>query len=152
MAIKLIERLDPELAENIIDARQSKTELVLLMKEHLAQGKMIGVMVDRLHDKETGIDCSLLGGTVSMPIGPWQLATILQVPIVTCFGLYHGKNRYSIHFALLSNLITSRRSERTEIKKHHIQRYCQTLEQHLSLQPYNWFNFYEFWKNEPPGN
>lgn len=148
MAAQAIEQLDPLLAKNIIDARQSKPELVLKMNECIAKGKMIGIMVDRLHDHELGVDCSFLNGEIKMPAGPWQLAMALQVPIVSCCGLYHGKNKYSIHFDLVSRKIGGQRNNRSRVIRDHIQQYCTQLEYYLSLQPFNWFNFYEFWNNE----
>jgi predicted LPLAT superfamily acyltransferase len=152
MAMQLITRLDPVLAGRVIDARQPKAELVLKMNDILMQGGMIGIMVDRLHEQETGIECSLLGGNVKLPAGPWQLASALQVPVVLCFGLYHGRNRYSVHFEKFDCQISNRRRERNAAMENYVQLYCQRLEHYLSLEPYNWFNFYEFWKDDTPGN
>ncbi|MBN1378384.1 MAG: lipid A biosynthesis acyltransferase [Gammaproteobacteria bacterium] len=152
IAMQLITRLDPELADRIIEARQTSTELVLKMNELIQEGGMVGIMVDRLRPREAGVECSLLGGTANLPAGPWQMAAALKVPVVMCFGLYDGKNRYNIHFELLSEKISSKRSERSVSITNHIQEYCQRLEHYLSVQPFNWFNFYEFWKDETTGH
>lgn len=152
MAMQLLSRLDPVLAENVIDARQAKPELVLKMNAIINKGGMIGVMVDRLHNHDTATDCVLLDGKAALPTGPWQLAAVLQAPIVLCFGLYHGKNRYSIYFERFPNPVSRDRNERDRSIADCVQTYCTRLEHYLNLEPYNWFNFYAFWKNETAGD
>ena len=152
MAMQLIQKLDPVLAGHIIDARQPRPELVLKLNEVVSNGGMVGIMVDRLHDRETGIECSLLDGKVHLPAGPWQMAAILRVPVILCFGLYHGGNRYSVHFEKLEQPAGHRRSERSSVITHQLQHYCERLEYYLRSEPYNWFNFYPFWNDETTGH
>jgi predicted LPLAT superfamily acyltransferase len=145
MAMQLIERLDPELASRVIDTRRPPSELVLKLNDYIAEGNMIGVMVDRLREGEEGIECEFLGSPVKLPAGPWHMALALKVPVVFCFSLYHGKGRYSVHFELATEGLTPRRAERRAVIAEQAQRYCRRLEHYLAMQPENWFNFYDFW-------
>jgi predicted LPLAT superfamily acyltransferase len=61
-------------------------------------------------------------------------------------GLYRGGGRYDIHFELIvdpadaAGQITDQAIEVT------MRRYVTRLEHYCRSAPYNWFNFYEFWK------
>lgn len=145
MAMQLIERLDPELADRVINTRRPGSELVLKLNEHIEQRRLIGVMVDRLREGEQGVACDFLGSRVWLPAGPWHLALALKVPVILCFSLYHGKGRYSVHFELATEALTPRRSERSAVIAEQAQRYCWRLEHYLAMAPQNWFNFYDFW-------
>ena len=148
MAMQLIDKLDPNLSDSIIDANQFMPDLILKIKDNVAQGNMVGIMVDRLREHEASVGCSLLGDKIQLPSMPWLLANLLQVPIVCCFGLYCGKNNYTIYFEATAEKPPVARKQRAKFAAESAQEYCQRMEHYLALQPYNWFNFYDFWKDE----
>lgn len=144
MLMALLERLNPELAANIIDASERGPNLVLHLKEALEAGRMVGIMADRALATERGVEVDFLGGRARLPVGPWQLAHALQVPIVLGFGCYLGGNRYHARFELFSESLRLPRDNREAAIAAHAQRYAQRLEWHAREAPYNWFNFYDF--------
>lgn len=152
MAMRIINKLDPDLASSIIDAKQNKAELIIKLSECINRGEMIGIMADRLQSEEQGASCQFLGGKAHFPESPWQLASVLKVPVILCFGLYLGGNKYKIRFELITEGIEAKRSDRQQQIMHHIQHYSSRLEYYLKQQPYNWFNFYQFWPNESTSN
>ena len=143
--MKLFDQLAPDLANNIIDARQPGAALVLNLAERLNQGDMIGLMADRINEQEPSTPCTLLGKPVELPTSPWILALALKVPVILCFGIYHGKNHYSLHFELVSTKIEAKRRDRQRVIAEHIQQYADRMEYYVKLAPYNWFNFYDYW-------
>ena len=54
------------------------------------------------------------------------------------FGLYRGGNRYDVYFEHLSDGSADPDSM--------LQRYVGRLEHYCRQAPFNWFNFYDFWK------
>lgn len=152
MLTELLERLNPELANSIIDASQRGPQLVLSLKEALQAGRMVGIMADRALATDRAVVVDFLGGQARLPVGPWQLAHALQVPIVLGFGVYHGGNRYTAHFELFADSIRLPRDRRDEAITECAQRYARRLEHHARNAPYNWFNFYDYWFQEdgPP--
>ena len=78
--------------------------------------------------------------------GPFRIAMILKRPIVLMFGLYRGGNRYDIYFEKLTDIEQVSRSQRDLILEQSLTRYVQRLEHYCRLFPYNWFNFYDFWR------
>ena len=148
MLMQLLERLNPDLAGNVIDASERGPQLVLNLREALQAGRMVGIMADRALATDRSVEVDILGGRARMPVGPWQLAHALQVPVILGFGVYHGGNRYTAHFELFCESLRLPRENRDGAIAEHAQRYAQRLEQHARDAPYNWFNFYEYWIRE----
>ncbi len=146
MLMALLEQLNPELAGSIIDASQRGPQLVLNLKEALQAGRMVGIMADRALATERAVTVDFLGGPARLPVGPWQLAHALQVPIVLGFGCYHGANRYTAHFELFAESLRLPRENRDAAITECAQRYARRLEHYARIAPYNWFNFYEYWE------
>jgi predicted LPLAT superfamily acyltransferase len=148
----LLERLNPQFAASIIDAAQRGPELVLALREALDAGCSIGVMADRAHGGEATVAARLLGGAVRLPAAPWILAAVLRCPVILAFGVYRGGRDYEVSFELLAERIEAPREQRQAAIALWAQRYAGRLEQQLRGAPYNWFNFYPFWTDDPPGH
>jgi predicted LPLAT superfamily acyltransferase len=145
MLTELLERLNPELAGSIIDASQRGPQLVLTLKEAIEAGRMVGIMADRALATDRAVLVDFLGGRARLPVGPWQLAHALQVPVILGFGVYHGGNRYTAHFELFAESVRLPREQREAAITELAQGYARRLEHHLRRAPYNWFNFYDYW-------
>lgn len=151
-AIRVIEQLNPGLAEGMIDAATPSVDLVLKLDECLKAGDMVGIMADRSRAQEKVKFLEFLGEQAAFPVGPWKLAAALKVPVLICFAVYHGKNRYSIHLEEISDGGPVPRRERERINNENMARYVSRLEYFTRSVPYNWFNFYNFWLNESSNN
>jgi len=146
MLTELLEELNPELARSIIDASERGPQLVLALKEAVQSGKILGIMVDRALITDRAVSVDFLGGRARFPVGPWQMAHALQVPIILGFGVYHGDNRYTAHFELFAESLRLPRENREAAIVSVAQRYAQRLEEYARAAPYNWFNFYDYWQ------
>lgn len=146
MLMELLEQLNPHLAGSVIDAAERGPQLVLRLKEALEAGRMVGIMADRALATDRTVTVDFLGGQARLPVGPWQLAHALQVPVILGFASYHGGNRYSAHFELFSPAVNLPRADRDAAIGTLAQRYAQRLEHYVRRAPYNWFNFYDYWK------
>ena len=127
------------------------TNALLKVKEALEEGKIVGMLGDRVAESEKITRCQFLGGEALFPAGPILLAGTLQVPVILVFGLYRGGNRYDIHFELLAEEIHYSRAEREVAVQQWTQRYADRLAHYAKLAPYNWFNFYDYWDDKRKG-
>lgn len=144
----MFEKLNPELAANIIDASERGPALVLKLKETLQSGRMIGIGADRARSGERAVEVQFMGGKARLPEGPWILAATLGAPVILGFGLYCGGNRYEVHFELFcERVVLSRKNRHADIQAY-AQRYADRLAHYARTSPYNWFNFYDFWVSE----
>jgi predicted LPLAT superfamily acyltransferase len=142
--------LNPKLAAGIINARKDGTQIALEIKEALDQRAVVTMLVDRARPGNTVVTADFLGERAPFPTAPWLLAAALKVPVVLCFGLYRGGNRYDLHFELFADSLRLQRGRREADLQQIVQRYADRLALHLRETPHNWFNFYDFWqKNQP---
>jgi predicted LPLAT superfamily acyltransferase len=142
---KILNSFNPELAKSIINARQEGTTTALAIKEALDEGALVTLLVDRARPGNQTTLVDFLGRSAPFPTGPWQLAAALKVPVVLCFGLYLGGNRYDLHFEPFSDSLAMDRADRQAALQGVIQRFADRLAHYARLAPYNWFNFYDFW-------
>ncbi len=148
MVGELLNQLDPELAAGIIDASLPSPQLVLEIDEALRQGALVGVMADRCAPAERRVGAAFLGRQAGFPAGPWTLAMVLKVPVVLCFGLYDGGDRYRVYFELVTPGLDVPRRGREAALRGCVQHYADRLAHYARMAPYNWFNFYDFWADE----
>jgi predicted LPLAT superfamily acyltransferase len=152
MLTELLDELNPELARHVIDASERGPKLVLTLKEAVESGRMLGIMVDRALAIERTVAVDFLGGRALFPVGPWQMAHALGVPIILGFGIYRGGNRYMAHFEVFTERLRLPRESRDAALAEFAQRYAQRLEKYVRDAPYNWFNFYDYWQPERPAD
>lgn len=142
---RFLAAFNPELARSIINARQDGAITALAIKEALDEGALVTMLVDRYRPGNQVSAVNFLGEAAPFPTGPWQIAAALKVPVVLCFGLYRGGNRYELHFEPFADSIRVERRDREGSLNAIIQRYADRLAHYTRSAPYNWFNFYDFW-------
>ncbi|MFC5580709.1 acyltransferase [Rhodanobacter terrae] len=147
---ELLEALAPEVGACVIDAAQDGTSIALAMAEACRDGAVVAMLADRGRGHEVLRRTEFLGSSAPFPVSPWLLAHALQVPVVLCFGIYLGGNRYRLIFEPLSDRVEIPRHARGPALDALIARYAQRLEHYIHVAPYNWFNFYDFWQDAPP--
>ena len=145
---KLLEALAPELSDSIIDTARGGMDIVLALSEAAHEGAMITLLGDRGRPHELMREVPFLGADAAFPAAPWQIASLLKVPVVLCLGMYRGGNRYDLVFETLAEQVELPRTDRNAALDAYIRRYAERLEHHLREAPCNWFNFYDFW--QPP--
>jgi len=146
----ILNTLNPEMARSIINARQDGAVTALAIKEALDETALVTLLVDRARPGNQVVTADFLGKPAPFPTGPWQLAAALKVPVVLCFGVYRGGNRYDLHFELFAETVRMERGDRQASLNAIIQRFADRLAHYARIAPYNWFNFYDFWQTDAP--
>lgn len=136
--------INPALSLQVISLGQCDS--MLKVEAALNDGEIIGMLGDRSFQSEGTIACRFLGAPAHFPSGPFRLAAMLGRPMVLMFGLYRGGNRYDIYFERLVDTWQAPRATRDRLLEPALQRYVQRLEHYCRDAPYNWYNFYDFWK------
>lgn len=145
---ELLEALAPDIGGKVIDASRDGASVALEMAEACAQGAMVALLADRGREHEVLRHADLLGEPAPFPVSPWLLAHTLQVPVVLCFGLYLGGNRYRLVFEAFADRVAIPRQDRAAALDAVIARYARRVEHYIHEAPYNWFNFYDFWQQD----
>ncbi len=148
MITRVLEALNPSVVDMMIDTSGGDADTALRIKNALDEGCVVSMLGDRVNSaQEKYTHCNFLGEKAVIPLGWLLLASVLKVPVLLCFGLYRGGNRYDIHFELLSDGIHLERGRREEQAAEWAQRYADRLAHYARLAPYNWFNFFDFWES-----
>ena len=143
----LLEALAPEVGACVIDAAQGGTSIALAMSEACQQGAVVAMLADRGREHEALKRVPFLGSQAPFPVSPWLLAHALKVPVVLCFGLYLGGNRYRLVFEPMADQVIIPRHQRGPALESLLSHYASRVEHYVRVAPYNWFNFYDFWQD-----
>jgi predicted LPLAT superfamily acyltransferase len=126
-------------------------EAMLRIRERLDEGVFVGILGDRSFGGEPGLPVDFLGRPAIFPLGPMRAAAVLRRPVYFILGLYQGGNRYRAVFEPLADFSEVRSGERQAAVETAIRRYVTLLEKYCRSDPYNWFNFFEFWRGQQGG-
>ena len=132
--------INPQLAPRIIGL--GKPGAMLQIRDCLERGGFVGMLADRTLPGDITTRLEFLGAPASFPTGPARLAGILRAPVVMMIGLFRGGNRYEIYFEQLADAAPTADNASALL----IARYVARLEHYCRIAPYNWFNFFDFWK------
>ncbi len=138
--------INPAATEDIIEL--GRTDSMLLARDRLDQGYVVGMLADRGLGDDVTVDCEFLGEMAPFPVGPWRMAAMLRRPVFFMAGLYLGGNRYRIHFEPLADFSATPRADAAAAIGAAQRHYAARLTHYCRLAPYNWFNFFDFWRKE----
>jgi predicted LPLAT superfamily acyltransferase len=125
-----------------------RIDAMLNIAERLDRGAFVGVLGDRTLGQERAQAVTLLGERAYLPTGPMRAAAILRCPVFFMAGLYRGKNNYHVVFEPVADFSTTPAGVRNVAVRSAIERYAAVLDQYCRSDPYNWFNFYDFWRSQ----
>jgi predicted LPLAT superfamily acyltransferase len=115
----------------------------------LDEGKFVGMLADRTIGEAPAQVVNFLGTPTLFPSGPMRLAAALRRPVIFMAALYRGGNRYHAIFSQIADFSQPAPEGREAAVRAGIQRYAALLETYCRSDPYNWFNFYDFWASTP---
>ncbi|HTC18949.1 MAG TPA: hypothetical protein VK690_07535 [Stellaceae bacterium] len=123
-----------------------RPDSMLKVEATLERGGFVGMLADRSLGHEGQARFPFLGEPAAFPVGPFQIAAMLRRPIVLMFALYRGGRRYDVHFERLTDWSGAPAGGRDAAARQALAAYVKRLEHYCRSAPYNWFNFYDFWK------
>jgi predicted LPLAT superfamily acyltransferase len=135
--------INPRLAPDIIPL--GTLDAMLQIRSRLERGAFVGVLGDRTLGNEPLEQVPFLGAPAGFPSGAMRAAAMLRCPVIFMVGLYRGGNRYHVVFEELADFTQTSAPERDAAVRLAIRRYAAVLERYCRSDPYNWFNFFDFW-------
>jgi predicted LPLAT superfamily acyltransferase len=139
----ILAAINPKVEPDIVSL--GRIGAMLDIAERLAQGAFVGVLADRTLGAEAVQSVTLLGLPAKLPLGPLRAAAILRCPVFFMAGLYRGRNDYHVVFEQVADFSAVPAGERSAAVCAAIDRYAAVLEKYCRSDPYNWFNFFDFW-------
>ncbi|KAF7600035.1 MAG: acyl-CoA synthetase [Candidatus Dactylopiibacterium carminicum] len=139
--------INPQAMADIIPLGQLDT--MLEVSHRLEQGGLISVLADRASGQDRHLTLPFLGAPAQFPTGPFRMAAMLRRPVFFMAGIHEGGNRYAVHFEPLADFSQVTRATREAAIEAALHAYVATLERHCRANPWNWFNFFDFWESSP---
>jgi predicted LPLAT superfamily acyltransferase len=140
----MLEAINPGLAMRVIAL--GKADSMLRLDQVLAEGESVGMLADRTLSGDSTMSVPFLGAPARFATGPFRLAAALRRPVLLMFGLYRGGRSYDVHFERLAGAGWADGGERSRAVREALERYVARLEHYCRQAPYNWFNFYDYWR------
>lgn len=140
----MLAAINPDAAAEVIAL--GHIDAMLKIQEYLDRGTFVGVLGDRTLGNEASVRVPFLGQLARFPVGPMRAAAIMRRRVIFMIGVYRGGNRYTIAFESLADFSEVEPRQREAAVQAAIERYAALLEQHVRTDPYNWFNFFDFWR------
>lgn len=145
---QLMAEVNPDLANSIIDSEQGSVALGLTIKDTLREGAWVGFLADRFRPTDRTLALPFLGTKACFPVGPYIIASTLKAPIICTYCRLVGDG-YEVHCEVLSEQVSLPRATRAEALDALAKQYVEQLEHHVRAAPFSWFNFYDFWAEQP---
>jgi len=139
-----LEAINPTLQTGIIAL--GRVDSILRVEAALARGEVVGLLADRTIRGGGSVPCAFLGEPAPFPTGPIRIAAMLKRPIALMFGLYRGGNGYDVYLERFADFSREVSEDRDRLIEELLERYAGRLEHYCRIAPYNWFNFYDFWR------
>jgi predicted LPLAT superfamily acyltransferase len=140
----MLDALRPILRPRIIPL--GRMDAMLRIRDELDRGAFVGVLADRTLGDEPLQSTTVLGAPVALPTGPMRAAAMLRRRVIFMTGLHLGGNRYRVVFAPLADFSQDDGTPRAQRVATAVDAYAALLTKCCREAPYNWFNFYDFWR------
>ncbi len=145
----LLSRVHPDTNCNLISTKGFGPDLAILLKDKVDRGEWVFMMGDRNsaqgHQRTLGV--SLLGEEAQLPMGPFTMAYLLEVPIYVIHCYREGK-RFRIRLCPMPPIEDRSRAQRTHSVQRVADLYAKELESVILEDPRQWYNFFNFWRIE----
>jgi predicted LPLAT superfamily acyltransferase len=155
----MLKKLNPASRQRLINANDVGVDSIGEIEETLDDGGVLVMAGDRLGangNNSRMFNIPFLGKDALFPSGPFIIASLLGKPIYFVFGLREKSlaldARYDmvVHKAAVSFMGADGqplpRKERRAAVELLAREYVSVLEKHCVEQPYQWYNFSDFWQ------
>lgn len=143
---RLLKRLNPRDSLTLIEVTEISPATAVMLEQKVGAGEYIAIAGDRVPVfAGRTVHAEFLGHSAPFPAGPYVLASLLKCPVYL-LGCIHEGDGYCLHFERFAERLELPRGEREAAMADCAQRYASRLTELLRRSPYDWFNFFPFWK------
>ena len=128
---------------SLIEVDESMSH-IFNMNAAIDRGEIVSMTGDRLFGSSKSLKCMFLGKEARFPMGPFALAVQKEVPMLAVFSMRY-KGRYRVYVRDIeqdeSLPIRARMADMAD-------KFASELENVVRMYPAQWFNYYDFWKDD----
>ncbi len=140
--------LSPKARVRVLSVEPESMDTVLKIRACIARGEIVAMLGDRVEPGDVGRSCTVpfFGEDVEIPQAPYLLAGLLGCPLFFMVALRRGPRHYRVFAEVLAERVELPREQREKRIRELALAYVARLEHYCTLSPYEWFNFFDFWR------
>lgn len=145
---RIIKHVNPNAHVNLMQVESFGAAEAVILSSKIQAGEVVIIAADRIPisgKADNMVAAQFLGKEANFPSGPYVLAHVLQCPVYCVFCLLIN-GRYELRYIPFSQQICLPRKDRQVALANYAQQFANVLEQQCLQAPFQWFNFYKFWK------
>jgi predicted LPLAT superfamily acyltransferase len=143
---RLLRRFRPEAAIDTFQVTEVNPGTVIALKEVVERGGWVAIAGDRtpVGGGERVSRAKFLGHEAAFPQGPYILAHLLECPVYLMFCLREN-GRHRLYFERFAERVVLPRGDKEAALAALAGRYASRLEAYCLRDPFQWYNFFDFW-------
>jgi predicted LPLAT superfamily acyltransferase len=148
---RVLRRFRPDAMADTIQVTDMNPGTMIVLKEAIERGDWVAIAGDRTPVKgdDRVSTATFLGHEAPFPQGPYILAHLLECPVYLMFCI-HQDGVYRLYFEKFAERIRLPRRDKQTALRDWTARYAQRLESFSLIDPFQWYNFFDFWRMPPP--
>lgn len=151
----MMESVAPQSTGHLLAVDAVGLDTIDHLQSCLAKGEWVAIAADRtpVHEepgKTRTVTVPFLGEPAPFPVGPYVLASLLAVPVLTVFAVREG-DTIKVYAREFADRVVLPRARRQAALMAYARQWAEQLQAMVLKHPHAWFNFYDFWAqpNEP---
>lgn len=144
---RILREFNAEAAVNMYQVTEMGADTAIELQQRVDRGEWLFIAGDRTPvggGRRTSA-APFLGAAAEFSQGPYLLAALLDCPVYLFFCRREG-GQYGLRVEKLADRIVLPRGKRTEALAAYAAAYAARLEKHVLEDPFQWYNFYDFWR------
>lgn len=148
---RVLRRFSPDAAVNTIQVEEIGPDTMIALKDVVDRGGWVAIAGDRtpIHAGQRVSHARFLGHEAPFPQGPYILGHLLDCPVYALFCLREGR-QHRVHFERLVERVNLEPRRKEAGLAALSTQYAKRLEEFCLRDPYQWYNFYDFWGDRSP--
>jgi predicted LPLAT superfamily acyltransferase len=140
--------LSPDATVRAIEIDPDAVRCALAIRACIERGELVVIVADRTPPERSVrvAETHFLGRNADFPLPPFELAGVLGCPVFFALCLRRGEAHYQTILRALAPAEHVGRHERGKRAREVLAKYASLVEQYCCQEPYQWFNFYDFWR------
>ncbi len=143
---RVLEQVNPQAAVNRLEVSEITPDTAIHLRGLIEAGSWIVIAGDRvpLSGQARATRVPFFGEEAPFPIGPYILASLLECPVYLMF-CRRARDGYELRVEAFADCIVLPRAGRSAAIREWVTRFAARLEAHAVADPYQWYNFFDFW-------
>jgi predicted LPLAT superfamily acyltransferase len=144
---RLLRQFRPDAMAETIQVTEINPGTMIVLKEAIERGDWVAIAGDRtpVRGDERISVAPFLGHDAPFPQGPYVLAHLLECPVYLMFCICQD-GVYRLYFEMFAERIKLPRRDKQAAIGEWAARYAKRLEAFCLIDPFQWYNFYDFWQ------